>query len=161
MATNRPERQTQEWRAKNNARRRELYATREDVREKAKAAAKLQRATEDRAHRRDLRLRRTYNLTSEQWDQLNEAQGGVCAICGRAPKNKPLNIDHDHKTGLVRGLLCWSCNHRVLGAVKDSIELLRAAADYLESPPAVPVLGEVVAPEKPKKKRKSTRKGSQ
>jgi hypothetical protein len=71
------------------------------------------------------------------------AQDGVCAICRRPPKTKRLEVDHDHKSGLVRGLLCWRCNHRVLGQAGDDAELLRSAAQYLDEPPAVPVIGEV------------------
>jgi hypothetical protein len=155
VTNKKPERNAPEWRARNNARRRERYDTDPEVRRKAKEAANKQRETEDPAHRRDLRLRRTYGITSEQYDEMLEAQGGVCAICGRPPKNMPLNVDHDHKTGLVRGLICWSCNHRVLGAVRDSIELLRAAMEYLVSPPSIPVIGEVIAPARPKRKRRT------
>lgn len=52
-----------------------------------------------------------------------------CQICGR--KDKRLTIDHSHKTGVVRGILCIHCNH-VLGLYKDDPELLRKAAEYLE-----------------------------
>lgn len=68
-------------------------------------------------------------------------QGGVCAICGRPPKNTPLNVDHDHKTGLVRGLLCWHCNSRVIGAARDEPSVLRKAAKYLDHPPACESIG--------------------
>jgi hypothetical protein len=46
-----------------------------------------------------------------------------------------LAIDHDHETGVVRGLLCGQCNHQLLGGSHDSIERLRLAITYLESPP--------------------------
>lgn len=83
-------------------------------------------------------------------------QGGVCAICNLPPRGKlPLNVDHDHKTGAVRGLLCWTCNHRLLPAAKDSPQRLSAAADYLEYPPAEEVIGRVIAPPaKPKRRRR-------
>lgn len=83
-----------------------------------------------------------------------EAQDGGCAICGRPPKNQRLSVDHDHKTGLVRGLLCWTCNHRVLGNVRDNVELLMKAAAYLTTPPAVDVIGEIIAPPTKPKRRK-------
>lgn len=63
-------------------------------------------------------------------------QEGVCAVCRQPPKpGKNLNVDHDHKTGLVRGLLCWSCNRRVIANHRDST-LLASAARYLDYPPA-------------------------
>jgi Recombination endonuclease VII len=40
-------------------------------------------------------------------------QGGGCAICGAEPKTKRLHVDHDHKTGAVRGLLCFRCNRLI------------------------------------------------
>jgi len=59
-----------------------------------------------------------------------EAQHGLCAICLRPPKEgKRLAVDHNHKTGKVRGLLCWFCNKRLLS--NHSEARLRAAADYL------------------------------
>jgi Recombination endonuclease VII len=47
---------------------------------------------------------------AELYDRLLAEQGGVCAICGATPKTRRLHIDHDHKTGRVRGLLCHRCN---------------------------------------------------
>lgn len=61
--------------------------------------------------------------------QLREQSGG-CAICGRPPKTRRLNIDHSHLTGEVRGLLCASHN-RGLAWFQDSPELLMTAAVYL------------------------------
>jgi hypothetical protein len=101
-----------------------------------------------------MRLRRTYGITAEQYEQMLAGQGGVCAICGTPPKSKRLHVDHDHKTGLVRGLLCWICNRKVLPAARDKSVVLRGAADYLDYPPAPFYIGFVIAPEKPKRKRK-------
>ncbi len=75
-----------------------------------------------------------YGLTLEEHDRLLEEQGGVCAICkgpsvGR--RGQWFDVDHDHSTGEVRGLLCTNCN-RALAALKDRPELLREAALYLE-----------------------------
>jgi hypothetical protein len=67
-------------------------------------------------------------------------QGGVCAIC-RQPRRYRLDVDHDHKTGMVRGLTCRLCNRRILPGAKDNPEVLRNAASYLEDPPAVRFLG--------------------
>jgi len=65
----------------------------------------------------------------ETYDRLLAEQGGVCAICGNPPKTRRLSIDHDHKTGAVRGLLCFQCN-RALPAAKKAEWFLRAY-DYL------------------------------
>lgn len=63
--------------------------------------------------RRKTHLTCTYDLTLEEYDNIYKEQKGCCAICGvaesRVSKNR-LNIDHDHKTGKVRGLLCNVCN---------------------------------------------------
>ncbi len=58
------------------------------------------------------------------------AQGGGCALCGSPPRTRQLHIDHDHKTGRVRGLLCFRCNRALPHYM--SAEWLRRAADYIE-----------------------------
>lgn len=68
-------------------------------------------------------------LTPEQVEAVRLNQGNLCAICD-APD--PTDLDHCHKTGEVRWLLCKHCN-RGLGAFKDSPELLRKAADMLQA----------------------------
>lgn len=75
-----------------------------------------------------------YRLSREDWAKLWDFQGGRCGICNRPPTTT-LCIDHDHKTGKVRGLLHPLCNGK-LGKVKDDIEWLRGAMAYLEDPPA-------------------------
>lgn len=67
------------------------------------------------------------------YDVLLEFQGGGCAICGKPPGKRKLDMDHDHKTMEVRGLLCTTCNRRLTGRV--TIPWLRDAARYLERPP--------------------------
>lgn len=67
---------------------------------------------------------------------MSEQQGGVCACCGNDPTahfktGRPtLVVDHDHETGVIRGLLCSPCN-RAIGHLGDSVEGLQAAIDYL------------------------------
>ena len=77
---------------------------------------------------------RKYNLTPTDYDALLQRQGSACAICGEGnPHNKQgrFNIDHCHKTGRVRGLLCWRCNVAI-GKMMDDPHRLRMAATYLE-----------------------------
>jgi hypothetical protein len=85
-------------------------------------------------------------------------QAGHCAICPREPTTKRLHVDHDHKSGLVRGLLCWRCNRKLLPPSGDDPDLFDNAADYLRDPPAVRTIGRVIAPEKPKRKRRKRAK---
>ncbi len=85
-------------------------------------------------------LRRYYKISVEEYDAMLAAQGGVCAICrnpetalnSATQKPRALAVDHDHKTGRVRGLLHLGCNQG-LGLFNDDPALLRAAIAYLES----------------------------
>lgn len=72
-----------------------------------------------------------YGLKPEDYRALLARTGNRCEICGTAPRNRNLAIDHDHKTGLVRGLLCVNCNVG-LGRFKDGVERLVLAIAYLE-----------------------------
>ena len=79
-----------------------------------------------------------YGITLADYMLLSLLQDGKCAICGAKDGDgvenngsKSLSVDHDHKDGTVRGLLCNNCN-RGVGSLMDSPELLRKAADYLE-----------------------------
>lgn len=104
------------------------------------------------------RLWDVFRITPDEYDAILAAQDGGCAICGRPPREgKRLAVDHDHKTGYIRGLLCFVCNRRVLGA--RSADVLVKTAAYVSDPPARRVLGrDVVAPGRPAKKRRSRRK---
>jgi hypothetical protein len=84
------------------------------------------------------RLLDVFLLTEEMWQKIHTIQKGLCAICHK-PMRKP-NCDHDHASGLVRGLLCARCN-RALGRFGDSLALLQAAVAYLLDPPASVALG--------------------
>jgi Recombination endonuclease VII len=87
---------------------------------------------------RDCSRLKKYGLTRESHATLLLKQGSVCAICenpetalGNTGKTKPLAVDHDHDSGLVRGLLCQSCNIAI-GLMNHSIERLSSAARYLK-----------------------------
>lgn len=90
--------------------------------------------THSREATRKWRLKHKYRLTEEDHAALVERHQGRCAICGA---EKPLHIDHDHATGIVRGLLCEHCN-RGLGMFQDTPRLLESAAAYIRraQPPA-------------------------
>ncbi|MGW0169551.1 endonuclease VII domain-containing protein [Streptomyces sp. NPDC003343] len=86
----------------------------------AKPEYKKLRARQARAAR--------YGLTLDELDSLLAAQGDKCAICGSIGR---LHVDHCHKTGAVRGLICGGCNSAA-GHAGDDPARLRAIADYLE-----------------------------
>lgn len=87
---------------------------------------------------------RTYGITAAEYAALFKAQDGRCFICRERPRSKRLAVDHDHKTGAVRGLLCadneWGCNYAIIGKMKD-VEMAWRAWQYLKSPPAFKVIG--------------------
>ena len=72
------------------------------------------------------RLRR-YGFTEVTYKAMLDAQSSVCAVCKELPAT---HIDHDHKTGKVRGLLCAACN-RGLGVFNDDVNRLLSAMEYL------------------------------
>jgi hypothetical protein len=71
-----------------------------------------------------------FGVTKEQYDEMVEWQGEVCASCGDKFGVRPA-IDHDHLTGRFRGILCLNCN-TALGKLKDDPVRIRKLADYLE-----------------------------
>lgn len=78
-------------------------------------------------------IKKTYNFSYDQYEQMFDSQGGKCAICeSKMGNNKTsrLFVDHCHDTMRVRGLLCGSCNVG-LGHFRDSPKLLRKALNYL------------------------------
>lgn len=75
------------------------------------------------------KLKLYYNLSEEKYIKLLELQDNKCKICNEE-LTKP-NVDHCHKTGKVRGILCRGCNHG-LGNFKDNTELLMKAKEYLD-----------------------------
>lgn len=76
-----------------------------------------------------------YGLTLEDFREMLKKQEGKCYLCGASdPKGRGKNfhVDHDHKTNRVRALLCSTCNMG-LGFLRDDPELMRKAAEYVES----------------------------
>jgi hypothetical protein len=79
------------------------------------------------------KVARMYGTTAGWILKQREIQGNVCAICGRVNANgRALSVDHSHKTGQVRALLCSSCNIAI-GLFQDHPELLEVAAQYLRT----------------------------
>jgi hypothetical protein len=77
-----------------------------------------------------------YGVTEEKYNLMFEKQKGLCAICKKPPtENGRFSIDHNHKTDEIRGLIHRVCNTGI-GNLQDSAELCRAAAEYLDNPPA-------------------------
>ena len=82
--------------------------------------------------RHGYRLKMKYGITKLDYQELLNQQGGGCAICGK-PESEfkyPLNVDHDHETGFVRGLLCPKCN-TAIGYLNDDKELIARALNYM------------------------------
>jgi hypothetical protein len=85
-----------------------------------------------------------YGLDVDTYDWLFALQKGRCAICRHRPQSEHLAVDHEHGCPqckgsgcerCVRGLLCSKCNHELLGAAHDSVNILRNAVAYLDTPP--------------------------
>jgi hypothetical protein len=121
-----------EWRVKNKERER---THRKDYRDKNKEH--FQKQARDYYGKNKIKLKSNtlkhkYNINENTRRQMYKDQGGCCAICGKPQSDvkTKLHIDHNHVTGVVRGLLCWNCN-LTLGLVKDSPKILQKAIDYL------------------------------
>ncbi len=83
---------------------------------------------------RDRRLKRTFGITLEQYNAMFAAQGGRCAICSRhqTEVTQTLCVDHNHKTGKIRKLLCGPCNH-ALGLLKEDISAAKMLVKYIKA----------------------------
>lgn len=101
---------------------------------------------------REYNLKRNFGITEEQYNTILQKQGGGCAVCGRSPEEEKRNlaVDHDHKTGEIFGILCWFCNHKLIGKNRQA-DLYVKAAEYLKEGTGLFV------PPKPKRRRKTTR----
>jgi len=72
-----------------------------------------------------------FGITEEEYTEMVVSQDGKCDICGQHPSKKSLCVDHDHKTGKVRGLLCDKCNTGI-GNLEDNITYLKNSIKYLK-----------------------------
>lgn len=128
---------TPEQIAERNRKRRERYATDPEYRERMKQQAKENQMRHPLT-KKNGRLKAEFGITLAEYSTLLEKQGGVCAICGKSmtgvkekgKQEHALYVDHDHKTGKVRGILCNNCNFGI-GHFLDNPQLLLKAAEYL------------------------------
>jgi hypothetical protein len=110
---------TRKWQAENLERVKayqQEYRKRPDVKRRARAAYYAKKR----------------GISLEEADAILEAQGDRCAICKRQVPDRlaSMHLDHDHKTGKIRGFLCIDCNHG-LGKFRDEPDLLLRAVVYL------------------------------
>lgn len=123
-----------------------LESQRTKGREKARAArAADPEGVAQRAYAS--RVKGKYGITIDAVNEMWADQGGRCAICGApeppfAERHQRLHVDHDHQTGVVRGLLCSPCNQG-LGYFSDDPDRLEEAAQYLRRPAAVTITDSV------------------
>ena len=101
-----------------------------------KRAANASWYARNRARSRWASLLRSYGITASEYEVYLHRQGGVCAICHGPPRGNSRNglslvVDHDHRTGRIRGLLCSVCN-RTLGVFQEDSTILRRCIEYLE-----------------------------
>jgi len=82
-----------------------------------------------RQARRNRRMKSRYGIDQVEYDRLFAAQDGTCALCNKQAANIPLHVDHDHVTGIVRGLLCIHCNG-YLGKVDKDPTILHRIKEY-------------------------------
>lgn len=118
---------------------------------------------------RQRRLAQLFNLSLADYDAILAYQGGVCAICKNRPTSKRHAVDHDHASGLIRGLLCYRCNKllgyvealaKAIGGIGTALRMAQALCDYIAYPPAVSALGAArygrVGPTEKRRRRKKT-----
>lgn len=89
-----------------------------------------QKTDAGRAAARRARLKHRYGITEAQYDVMLAAQGGTCALCPAeiSQDGRRLAVDHDHETGVVRGVLCLRCNNQIALVDRLGIDALK---DYI------------------------------
>ncbi len=116
----------------------QAYFRKPEVMEKSKLRSRKWRADHPdlvQQRSRSYMLKYNYGITIQEYDKILAEQNGVCAICGSSEtgwKYPWFHVDHCHKTGKVRGLLCQRCNPGI-GIFYENPEILRRAAVYIES----------------------------
>ena len=91
-------------------------------------------------HSKNYHLLKTYGMTLKEYEEMVQLSGNTCYVCGEGETRHhhlsgrivDLAVDHCHKTGKIRGLLCTKCNQAV-GLLRDNPKIARSLADYLSS----------------------------
>lgn len=86
-----------------------------------------------RRNQRTNNLERIFGITHEEYERIHKEQNGLCAICGKSEiiDDKHLAVDHDHKTGKIRALLCTRCNLAV-GRLEANMEYTNRLLGYIK-----------------------------
>lgn len=101
--------------------------------QKEKVAARIRKARQANAehyrqYQKNWKLAKRYGLARDQYDRMVEEAGGVCPVCGEEAE---LVVDHNHRTKIVRGMVCNKCN-QAIGLMRDKSKLMRQAAEWLD-----------------------------
>jgi len=129
------------WRSENREKAREI-SRRSNEKRKAEnpelvRAYQLSYREKNREILGDKERQRRFGITRQEYAEMFHRQNGVCAICSqpetatRLGKVKALSVDHNHKTGSVRGLLCSDCNTGI-GKLKEDRNIFLSAIQYLD-----------------------------
>lgn len=78
-----------------------------------------------------MRIGYKYGVSPEEYQSMLDEQNGVCAVCFKPEHRRGLSVDHCHKTGKVRGLLCSTCN-MAIGLLKDDTKIFNRVVEYLK-----------------------------
>lgn len=96
--------------------------------------------------RRNNHIKKKFNISADAYEDLLNKQNGVCAICNlHDASGQRLAVDHEHETGRIRGLLCFSCNVG-LGKFREDIAILSKAINYISRSITSNETSEVVPP---------------
>ncbi len=122
-----------EWRRKNPDKQRAItLRAHAKVSPEERAAQYRKRRELDPRPIRNRGLKAKYGITIEQYDMMFAQQNGVCAVCATVQPGRPLDVDHCHDTGVIRGLLCNPCN-MALGLLKDDPLRIRSLEKYISN----------------------------
>lgn len=123
-----------EFKQKNMSDGKRIYLTCKLV--KSGGKKKLNAISHTDEYKKNSKLLLRYGITLEEYNKIFEIQNGCCTICGihQNQLTRNLAVDHNHKTGTVRGLLCTKCNIGI-GKLQESVEILKKSIEYIIKPP--------------------------